>query len=65
MDVTLQQYLALTPEAAIQTVQTLIDTTRNAGGAFMTLWHNSSLSEDGAWKNWRKVYEQILNYATK
>ncbi|MDZ7877018.1 MAG: polysaccharide deacetylase family protein [Saprospiraceae bacterium] len=61
MDVTLNNYLRLTPEAALERLQSLMDTTKSVGGTFTTLWHNDNLAEMDAWKGWRAVYEKLLN----
>lgn len=63
MDVTLKQYLQLTPEAATERLRTLIHTTQQVGGTFTTLWHNDNLAEIDDWKGWRAVYEQLLKNA--
>lgn len=64
MDVTLQQYLKLKPEAAIQKIDELIATVKLVDGTFSSLWHNESLSETGKWKGWKAVYEYMLKNAT-
>jgi hypothetical protein len=63
MDVTLNQYLKLTPEEATERLRVLIRITKEVGGTFTTLWHNDNLTEIGAWKGWKKVYEQLLKDA--
>jgi hypothetical protein len=60
MDVTLKQYLNLTPEAATERLRALIETTKSVGGTFTTLWHNDNLAELDDWKGWRLVYETLL-----
>jgi len=60
MDVTLRQYLNLSPEAAIKHIRHLYIKTREVNGIFTVLWHNESLSEHGEWKGWRKVFEEGL-----
>ena len=60
MDVTLYRYKGYTPEAAAEIVSTLIEETRNAGGLFMTIWHNTSLLDTGEWHGWRGVFESML-----
>ncbi|MEN9612487.1 MAG: hypothetical protein RLZZ628_3301 [Bacteroidota bacterium] len=64
MDVTLQQYLKLSPQEAIEAVKPLIASTKRFGGTFTTLWHNSSLSETAEWRGWRAVYETIIQMAS-
>ncbi len=65
MEVTLRDYLKLTPVEAVKAVKQLIDDTQIVGGTFTTLWHNSSFSNTEGWENWREVYEQIMAYAKK
>ena len=59
MEVTLMEYLKLTPEEAIEQVKPLITATKAVGGTFTTLWHNSTLSKNES-ENWREAYEKIL-----
>ncbi len=60
MDGTLRQYLNMTPESAINEIQHLADITRSVGGLFVSLWHNTSLTEMNGWQGWRNVFEQTL-----
>ena len=60
MDVTLEQYLNLSPEQAMAKLDELIASVKLVEGTLYTLWHNESLSETGKWKNWKAVYEFIL-----
>ena len=63
MEVTLKEYLKLSPEEAIVYVKPLIEATKAVGGTFTTLWHNSTLSETEGYEGWRRVYEAILEEA--
>lgn len=60
MDVTLQQYLQLSPNAAIEKALEIIQITKSVNGTFVTLWHNSSFSKEEKWRDWKRVYEAIL-----
>lgn len=60
MDGTLRQYLHLSPDAALAVIRSLIDATRKAGGMFVSVWHNTSLTEGNGWEGWRKVFEETL-----
>lgn len=64
MDVTLRDYLQLSPEAAVENVQSLMAATRAVGGTFSIIWHNSSFSEWHNWGPWRAAYAAILRIAT-
>jgi hypothetical protein len=60
MDGTLNQYMRLDPIAAVQKIQKLAGAVKQVNGTFISLWHNESLSEQREWKNWSKVYEELL-----
>jgi hypothetical protein len=63
MDVTLMQYLRLSPYEAVERVRKLVKEVRDVGGQMLTLWHNSSLSGHGAWQGWEGVYPAVLKEA--
>ena len=60
MDVTLQQYLGLNPEEALNTIDRLVKKVKKVNGTFTSLWHNESLSDTGIWKGWRIVFEKMI-----
>ena len=60
MDGTLRQYLHLSPDAAMAVIRSLISATRRSGGLFVSVWHNTSLTELNGWEGWRKVFEETL-----
>lgn len=60
MDGTLRQYRHLTPEASLAVIRSLIAATRRVGGLFVSIWHNTSLSESNGWEGWRRVFEETL-----
>jgi hypothetical protein len=57
MDVTLKDYLKLSPSDAKSKVGELLSELRNTGGSFVSIWHNSSLTERNGWEGWREVFE--------
>ena len=63
MDVTLKNYLHLEPEQAIEKIKNITDTVSKYGGTMISIWHNSSFDND--WIGWRKVFEEMLSYASK
>jgi hypothetical protein len=42
----------------------MIDEVRSVNGTFVTLWHNHTVNDKDEWKGWRKVYEDIVEYAS-
>jgi hypothetical protein len=65
MDVTLQQYLRLTPGEATARIEALIRKIKAVRGTFTSLWHNESLSGQGIWKGWREVFERMVQKGTR
>ncbi|MGL4596579.1 MAG: polysaccharide deacetylase family protein, partial [Bacteroidia bacterium] len=63
MDATLNYYMKLNPDEAVDRVRLLIDEVRRVNGTFMTLWHNETLSDEKQWKGWRVVYDRIVEEA--
>jgi hypothetical protein len=61
MDATMYQYKKLKPDAAAEIVNSLVKETREAGGLFISIWHNTSLLETGEWMEWRKLFTTLLS----
>jgi hypothetical protein len=64
MDVTLQQYLSVSPEEALDHVMDILDKIKKVHVTCVSLWHNESLSEQGRWKGWRRVFEEMVKRVT-
>ena len=62
MDRSLKKYMNLDQEQSLKKMNSLIDTVYHAGGLFISLWHNDSLSNYGEWEGWRRVYENMIGY---
>lgn len=60
MEVTLKEYLKLSPEEATFVIQELIHSVKSVNGVFCSLWHNSSFSELEGWNEWENVYVDML-----
>ncbi|MEM8528066.1 MAG: polysaccharide deacetylase family protein [Bacteroidota bacterium] len=60
MDVTLKEYLNLSPQQAEAKIAQLLETTKQVGGNFQFIWHNSSFSSIGGWEKWKYLYEWVL-----
>ena len=65
MDVSLQQYLGYSPEEALAAARPLVELCQQVGGQFVSIWHNSSFTEEEGWKGWREVYERLLVLAVE
>ncbi|MFC2104628.1 polysaccharide deacetylase family protein [Bacteroidota bacterium] len=60
MDTTLNQYLKLKVEDAVDRIGQIIQKVKQVNGTFISLWHNESLSDHGHWKGWEPVYKKML-----
>lgn len=58
MDISLRDYLKLSPDEALEHIKKMMHEVARSGGTFISLWHNESLSDLGAWKGWRRVFEE-------
>ncbi len=63
MDISLMQYLRLSPDGAIKKCSEIIEKIKSVDGLFVSLWHNESLSDHGVWKGWRRVFEAMVKKA--
>lgn len=63
MDGTLNGYMQLTPDQALEKSKKIINNVKAVEGTFVSLWHNSSLSEQNEWKNWKRVYTELVGFA--
>lgn len=62
-DVALHDFRKMKVRDAMKAVERIARNTHRAGGTFVSLWNNASLSERGSWVGWRKVFEHSLRFA--
>lgn len=58
MDVTLKNYMKISPEKALEETLLIKKHCQNVGGIFCSLWHNSSF--DHEWKDWKIMYKTLI-----
>jgi hypothetical protein len=63
MEGTLSDYMGLEPEKAMEYIRELIKEVKAVNGTFISLWHNESLGNEGRWKGWQEVYEEMIKEA--
>jgi hypothetical protein len=64
MDTTLIYNKKLDPAVSKEIILKLINETRQAGGVFVSIWHNTSLPENPDVNDWREVFEFMLKTQT-
>jgi len=60
MDGTLRQYKNMSTEKAIEEISNLIEVTKQSHGLFVSVWHNTSVTEENGWEGWRRVFEETI-----
>lgn len=65
MDATLNLYMKLNPEEAVQRCLSILESVKAVGGEFCILWHNETLSDEKQWSGWKVVYEKIVAAAAQ
>jgi len=65
MDVSLKNYLGLTPETALESCRQIVEEVKAVNGTLISIWHNSSFSSLMGWADWQKVYESFVKTASK
>jgi len=63
MDGTLNEYLKLSPEQAIEEVRELKAMVNQYGGTFSFIWHNETLGFKQHWAGWEPVFEESISYS--
>ena len=59
MDVTLRDYLHLSPEEAWTEIKNLMNEVKNVGGTFVSIWHNETVNDLDGWKGYRNVFTEM------
>ena len=60
MDATLNRYMKLSAQEAIEKLKELKHTCERLQVPFCLLWHNESFSECNEWKGWKEVVAEVM-----
>ena len=52
--------LNLDPKKAIEEINDIVKLVKKENGTLITIWHNDTFSNFGAWKGWKGVYEDMI-----
>jgi len=61
MDGTLKDYMNLSPTEAIVQIKKIKKTVQECKGQFVSIFHNSSVTDQGEMKGWLAVYSTLFN----
>ena len=62
MEGTIKYYMDVGLESAFSYYKNLMDEVYAVSGDFITLWHNDTINNEGAWEGWRDLFERIIHY---
>ncbi|MFN8287319.1 MAG: polysaccharide deacetylase family protein [Chitinophagales bacterium] len=65
MDASFSHYRRYNPKQSLEKMRVILKHVKEVGGTAYTLWHNSSFTEEGEWKGWRKIFETISSEAAE
>ena len=60
MDVTLKNFEKFKPNEAIIAIEKMKQAVKNVNGTFISIWHNSNLSNTTEWKDWKAVWLKMI-----
>ncbi len=60
MDVTLKNFEEFSPNEATETINKMKQAIKNVNGTFISIWHNSNLSNTAEWKDWKAIWLKII-----
>jgi len=63
MDATLNFYMKLNPQEAIEKCEEIISQIKKVKGLCITLWHNETIGNWRLWKGWQHVYKEVVKFA--
>ena len=59
MDVTLKDYMKLSPAEALKEIEMLMMEVKQVNGTFVSIWHNETITNSGVWEGYREVFEKM------
>ncbi len=52
--------MKLSADEVVGRISSIIEEVKQVNGTLISIWHNDTFSEEGAWKGWRNVYEDMV-----
>ena len=53
-------YSELKPSESLEAILALINEVKNVDGMFISIWHNNTVSDDGIYKDWKWVHNEMI-----
>jgi hypothetical protein len=52
--------MKLSTAEVVGKISSIIEEVKQVNGTLISIWHNDTFSEEGVWKGWRNVYEDMV-----
>ena len=52
--------MKLSANEAVERISGIIEDVNQVSGTLISIWHNDTFSDEGVWKGWRNVYEEMV-----
>ena len=60
MEGTFMEYMKTSPREALENIIQLIGRIQKVNGTFISIWHNNTVSNDGIYKEWKWVHDEMV-----
>ena len=60
IDDTLNFNMKLRTDEVVGKISGIIEEVKHVNGTLISIWHNDTFSDEGVWKGWRNVYEDMV-----
>ena len=60
MEANFLYYFRITPQKAFRYIFALLDEVKNVKGTFISIWHNNTVSDDGIFRGWKYVHDEMI-----
>ena len=60
IDDTLNFNMKLSTDEVVGKISGIIEEVKQVNGTLISIWHNDTFSDEGVWKGWRNVYEDMV-----
>jgi len=65
MEGTFIYYQKLKPKESLEIIFSFINEINKVDGTFISIWHNDTVSDDGIYKGWKWVHDEMINKISK
>ena len=52
--------MKLSTDEVVAKISGIIEEVKQVNGTLISIWHNDTFSDEGVWKGWRNIYEDMV-----